>query len=101
MDLADGHVAALRYLSKQSPNYSIINLGTGSGCSVLELVELYEKTSLKKIPYEIAPRRPGDIASCYAKADRARLWMDWNAERTLETMCKDSWRWQASNNEVN
>jgi UDP-glucose 4-epimerase len=101
MDLAEGHVAALNYLSKQSQNYSIINLGTGSGCSVLELVRLYEKSSLKKIPYEIAPRRPGDIASCYAKAERARLWMDWNAERTLQKMCEDSWRWQVSKTKVN
>jgi UDP-glucose 4-epimerase len=94
MDLAEGHVAALNYLSSKPKNYSIINLGTGNGCSVLELVGLYEKISQKKIPYEISPRRPGDIASCYAKVDRAGLWLSWDAKRTLKKMCEDSLRWQ-------
>lgn len=94
MDLAEGHVAALHHLSKRPQNYSIINLGTGSGFSVLELVSLYEKASLKKIPYEISPRRRGDIAACYADVNQARLSMGWNAKRTMQQMCEDSWRWQ-------
>jgi UDP-glucose 4-epimerase len=95
MDLAEGHVAAMRYLSKpHANNYLILNLGTGAGHSVLELVSLYGKVSCKPIPFEIAPRRPGDIDSCYAKVDRAGLWLSWDAKRTLKKMCEDSLRWQ-------
>jgi UDP-glucose 4-epimerase len=94
MDLAEGHVAALKYLNAPSENFSIINLGTGSGCSVLELVSFYEKAFLKKIPFEIGPRRPGDIASCYANVGQAKLKMGWSAKRTIQNMCEDSWRWQ-------
>jgi UDP-glucose 4-epimerase len=97
MDLAEGHVAALNYLSKKSQNFSIINLGGGSGCSVLELVSIYEKTSLKKIPYEITPRRLGDIASCYASVDKAAYLIGWNAARSLKVACEDSCRWQNLN----
>ena len=93
MDLAEGHLAALNYLSKLPSNFSILNLGTGSGCSVLELVSLYEKISQKKIPFEIAPRRPGDIPSCYAAVDIARLTIGWSASRNIQNMCEDSWKW--------
>jgi UDP-glucose 4-epimerase len=94
MDLAEGHIAALHHLSKQSQNYSIINLGSGSGCSVLELVSIYEKSSLKKIPYEISPRRPGDIASCYASVDKVVSLVGWRATRSLKIACEDAYRWQ-------
>jgi UDP-glucose 4-epimerase len=95
MDLAEGHVAAMRYLSKSpANNYSILNLGTGAGYSVLELVSLYGKVSCQPIPFEVVPRRPGDIASCYAKVDRAGLCLSWDAKRTLKKMCEDSLRWQ-------
>lgn len=97
MDLAEGHVLALDYLNGCAPEFSIVNLGTGGGCSVLELVDLYEKASNKKIPYEIAARREGDIASCYANVEQARLKMGWSAMRTLKQMCDDSWRWWQSN----
>ena len=98
MDLAEGHVSALNYLNKLQANFSIFNIGTGRGCSVLELVSLYEKISRKKILFEIAPRRPGDIASCYAKVGRAGFLMGWRAKRSPEAMCEDSWRWKLSNN---
>lgn len=94
LDLAEGHVLALNYLIKLPANFSIFNLGTGSGCSVLELVTLYEKISQKKIPFQIVPRRPGDITSCYASVDRARIEIGWNVKRTTQKMCEDSWRWQ-------
>jgi UDP-glucose 4-epimerase len=95
MDLAEGHFAALNYLSSQTDQFSVINLGTGSGCSVLELVKLYEIVSGKKISFEISPRRSGDTASCYANANRAHEKMGWKAERSLQNMCEDSWRWQS------
>jgi len=95
MDLAEGHVSALKYLSTSTPEFSIMNLGTGSGYSVLELVNLYEKVSSQKIAYEIIGRRAGDIASCYANADMAAAHMGWKAKRSLEKMCEDSWRWQS------
>jgi UDP-glucose 4-epimerase len=94
MDLAEGHVSALNHLSKVRAGVSIYNLGTGIGSSVLELMNLYEKVSLKKISFEVVPRRPGDISSCYAKIDQARLLMGWQAKRSLQVMCEDSWRWQ-------
>lgn len=97
MDLAEGHVSALDYLSKSAPEFTIVNLGTGSGCSVLELVNLYQDASGKKVPYEISPRRSGDIASCYANAGKALLTLNWKAQRSLMQMCSDSWKWQQSN----
>lgn len=97
MDLAEGHVAALNYLRTQSSGISIINLGTGNGHSVLELVGIYEQVSLKKIPYEIISRRPGDIDSCCAKVNLAREFLGWVAKRSLRQMCEDSWRWQNLN----
>ena len=100
MDLAEGHVSALNNLSKLPANFSVVNLGTGGGCSVFELVSLYEKISQKKIPFEIAPRRPGDIASCYAKIDQARLLLGWQAKHSLQAMCEDSWKWQLSKSMV-
>lgn len=96
MDLADGHVLAIDFLSREGVGYSVFNLGTGGGSSVLELISLYESVSLKKIPYEFVPRRPGDIAICYANTNKAFLKLGWKATRDLKKMCMDSWRWYRS-----
>ena len=75
----------------------IYNLGTGKGYSVLDVVKAYEKACGREIKYEIKPRRPGDIATCYADASKAREELGWEAERGIEEMCADSWRWQSAN----
>lgn len=100
MDLAEGHLAALRYVSNHNEAFSVMNLGTGNGCSVLELVNLYEHESSKKIPYEIGKRRAGDIAECCANPEMALLKMDWKTTRSLNKMCEDSWRWQKNQSKV-
>ena len=98
VDLAHGHVAALAKLSKDdAPRESIINLGTGRGHTVLEVVRSFEAASGKSVPFEIAERRPGDVAICYADASRARSELGWEARRPLEAMCADAWRWQSAN----
>ncbi|MBS0446523.1 MAG: UDP-glucose 4-epimerase GalE [Proteobacteria bacterium] len=96
MDLAEGHVAALRHLLDARSSF-IANLGTGHGISVLELVRAFEQASGRTIPYEIVGRRPGDIAACYADATRARELLGWQTTRGLDAMCADSWNWQRSN----
>jgi UDP-glucose 4-epimerase len=96
MDLAEGHVAALRRLL-DVPSSFTVNLGTGVGHSVLEVVRAYEQASGRTIPCELLPRRPGDVAACYADPRRAGELLGWRALRTLETMCADSWRWQRLN----
>lgn len=96
VDLARGHVNALKKLAPGS-GVSIYNLGTGVGYSVLDVLHAYEKACGKELPYEIAPRRAGDIASCYCDAGRAKAELGWTAEKTLEDMCADSWRWQRMN----
>lgn len=93
VDLAKGHVAALRYAAAHTGT-EIINLGTGKGYSVLDVVHAFEAANQVKIPYVLAPRRPGDIATCYAGTDKAKRLLDWQAEQGLEEMCRDSWRWQ-------
>ena len=98
VDLAKGHVAALRY-SLEHTGCEVFNLGTGSGYSVLDLVETFERVNGVKVPYEIAPRRPGDIATCYADTSKARNVLGWVAEKGIEEMCRDSWRWQQSQSE--
>jgi UDP-glucose 4-epimerase len=95
MDLAAGHVAALRLLD--GPKCFAVNLGTGAGSSVLEVVRAFEKASGVHVPYDIKPRRPGDIDSYYAATAYASELMEWKATRTLETMCADHWRWQSRN----
>ena len=95
MDLASGHVSALKLLD--SPKCFAVNLGTGAGSSVLEVISAFEAASGKPIPYDIKPRRPGDIDACYAATDYAAELMGWKATRSLETMCADHWRWQSSN----
>lgn len=96
VDLAIGHVRAIEKL-KDKEGVSIYNLGTGNGYSVLEVVKAYEKACGKEIKYEIKPRRPGDIATCYAEAAKAAKELHWKAERGIEKMCEDSWRWQSMN----
>ena len=98
VDLAKGHVAALQYLEQQTQlGFEPINLGTGKGTSVLELVNAFIKTTGQPVPYSIAPRRPGDIASCYASSDKAKHLLGWQAEFDIERMCTDTWRWQSQN----
>ena len=96
VDLAIGHVKALEYIRK-TPGVLTVNLGTGVGYSVLDIVKAYEQASGKNIPYVIDPRRPGDIATCYANAEQAKKLLGWTAERGLFEMCKDSWRFTEKN----
>lgn len=97
-DLAAGHVAALDHLSRvEAPGAIDINLGTGKGVSVLEAIGAFKRASNRDIPYEIAPRREGDIAEIYAKADLAKKLLGWRAKKSLEEMCADHWRWQSNN----
>ena len=96
VDLAKGHVAALEHM-KPSGHMEVYNLGTGRGVSVLEMIHAFEKASGKRIPYDISPRRPGDVASCYADASKAAHELVWHTEKTLEEACADSWRWQSQN----
>ena len=93
VDLAKGHLAALRY-SEMHEGTEIINLGTGTGYSVLDVIHAFETATGVRIPYEFAPRRSGDIAVCYADPGKALRLLGWRAEKTLEEMCADSWRWQ-------
>ena len=95
MDLAAGHVSALKLLD--TPQCFTVNLGTGAGSSVLDVVRAFEAASGKPIPYDIKPRRPGDIDAYYAATDYATELLGWKATRSLETMCADHWRWQSSN----
>ena len=96
VDLAQGHVAALNRLLS-TPGSLLVNLGTGRGYSVLELIAAYEKASGKPVPYDIVARRPGDIDSCYADPALALSELGWQATRDLAAMCADSWRWLAMN----
>ncbi len=95
VDLAKGHVAAYDY-SRKHTGYEIFNLGTGVGYSVLDIVSAFEKANGVKIPYEIVERRAGDIATCYADTQKAAEILGWRAEKSLQDMCRDSWRWQQS-----
>jgi UDP-glucose 4-epimerase len=95
-DVADGHVAALRYLFDLATSITV-NLGTGQGYSVLDVVNAFAKASGRTVPYVVVPRRPGDVAACYADATRAAALLDWRARHGLERMCQDSWRWQQMN----
>lgn len=96
VDLARGHLAALQALSREG-GVQTVNLGTGQGYSVLEVVAAFEKASGRQIPYRIQPRRPGDIAACYADPAWAKKLLNWQAEFDLDAMCRDSWRWQSQN----
>lgn len=96
VDLAKGHVKAINKI-KENPGVKIYNLGTGKGYSVLDVVKAFEKACGKKIPYEIKPRRAGDIATCYSDATLAKKELGWEAEYGIDEMCADSWRWQSMN----
>ncbi|MHB8766058.1 MAG: UDP-glucose 4-epimerase GalE [Deferrisomatales bacterium] len=96
VDLAVGHLRALDRL-RQTPGLVTYNLGTGRGYSVLEVVRAFEATSGRPVPYRIAPRRPGDIATCYADPSRAEAELGWKAERGIAEMCRDAWHWQSRN----
>jgi UDP-glucose 4-epimerase len=96
LDLADGHLAALDRTLNHKGLFTV-NLGTGKGYSVLELVKAFEKASGRPVPYQIVDRRPGDIASCYADPKLAQELLGWKAERGVDAMCADSWRWQSAN----
>ncbi len=93
VDLARGHLAALGALAR-APGVLTVNLGTGRGYSVLEVIAAFERASGRKVPYRVVARRPGDISQCYADPTLARSLLGWTAERGLDEMCRDSWRWQ-------
>ena len=95
MDLAEGHLAALNYLNEKG-DLLTVNLGTGQGYSVLEMIKAFEQASGRRVPYRFAPRRPGDIAQCWADPTRASQLLGWKATRGLDIMCADAWRWQLS-----
>lgn len=96
MDLVEGHVVALDYIARQRGLHTI-NLGTGNGVSVLEMVRAFESASGRAVPYEVVDRRPGDIAACWADPGLAQELLQWKAGRSLTQMCEDAWRWQQAN----
>ena len=93
VDLAKGHVAAVRYALKHN-GVEVFNIGTGKGYSVLEVIAAFERSTNMKVPFEFAPRRNGDIAECWASTDKATHVLRWKAEKTIDDMCRDAWRWQ-------
>jgi UDP-glucose 4-epimerase len=95
-DLASGHLAALAYLQK-NPGVLTVNLGTGKGTLVFRLIHAFERASGTRIPYEVVPRRMGDLPEYYAQADFALAALSWKAEHDIDRMCQDSWRWQSQN----
>ena len=96
VDLAKGHVAAIDYAA-DNKGTEIVNLGTGTGYSVLDLVKSFERVNDIKIPYVIADRRPGDVAAMYADPQKAKDLLGWQAEKTIDDMCRDTWNWQKNN----
>ena len=103
VDLAQGHVNALDFIknnddkSQQGMGFEAINLGTGTGVSVLQLLKAFESVNKQAVPYQLVDRRPGDIAVCYASADKAKNLLGWQARLTIDDMCKDTWHWQSKN----
>ena len=96
VDLAQGHIAALDALARRNGSF-VVNLGTGRGYSVLEVVRAFEQASGRKVPYELVARRPGDVAECYANPQAAAEIIGWRAKYGLDEMCRDHWRWQEGN----
>lgn len=96
VDLALGHLKALDNMASKK-GVSIYNLGTGNGYSVFQVINAFEKVSDRQIPYQVSPRRPGDVASCYASPEKAFDELNWKAKRNIEDMVKDTWRWQSKN----
>jgi len=97
MDLADAHVCALDFLFKNNPQLIDLNIGTGIGTSVLELVEKFRNLNGCKIPYDFYDRRPGDISTLLANNQKALSILNWNPKKTVSDMCVDGWRWQNQN----
>jgi UDP-glucose 4-epimerase len=95
-DLAAGHLAALKTLTAKGQSFTV-NLGTGHGCSVLDVVTAFERACGRQIPYQFAPRRNGDVAQCYASTALANELLGWKAQLDLDSMCEDTWRWQLAN----
>lgn len=100
VDIVKGHIAAVEYAMKNK-GAEVINLGTGNGYSVLEIVKAFERVNGVAVPYEIAPRRAGDIAQCYADASKAERVLGWKAQFDLDTMCKDAWNWEKNVSGIN
>ena len=96
VDLAKGHVAAVKYVTAH-PGCEVFNLGTGCGYSVLDMVKTFQGVNEVPVPYQIVDRRPGDLATCYADPAKSAEVLGWKAEKTLADMCQDSWRWQSQN----
>lgn len=96
LDLADGHLAALNHRGKKA-GLHIYNLGTGNGLSVLQMIDAFSKTAGVDVAYQVAPRRAGDIAECWADPSKAKTELHWEASRTIEDMTADLWRWQSNN----
>ncbi|WP_455906001.1 NAD-dependent epimerase/dehydratase family protein [Aliarcobacter skirrowii] len=99
VDLANAHVKAIEYLGNETSASSVlkVNIGTGAGYSVLDMIKAFEKASGQKIPYKLVPRRAGDIATCYSNPQKAKEILGWEAKHNLEDMCKSSWNWQNKN----
>ncbi|CAK0767780.1 UDP-glucose 4-epimerase [Gammaproteobacteria bacterium] len=97
MDLSEGHLASLNYLSSRESSLNIFNLGTGQGYSVLEMVNAFSDASGRDVPYKIVPRRHGDVAVCYAKVNKSAAQLQWKARRGLQEMCASSWKYQINN----
>ncbi|MBE1874934.1 UDP-glucose 4-epimerase GalE [Myceligenerans pegani] len=97
MDLAEGHVAALEHLDDLAEPVRAFNLGTGKGTSVLEMLHAFERSVGKELPYEVGPRRPGDLAAFWSDPSRANAELGWRATRTIDEICADTWRWQSAN----
>ena len=100
VDLANAHVKALNYLNsknKQTVNPLIVNIGTGVGYSVIDMIKAFEKVSGKKVPYKIVQRRLGDISTCYSDSSYAKEVLNWESKKTIDDMCADSWKWQSNN----
>lgn len=96
VDLAKGHVAAIEYMQEHKGEH-VFNLGTGNGYSVLDMVKAFQRVTGIEIPYEIAPRRPGDLATVYASPDKSAEQLHWRAQYNLDDMCRDTWNWQSKN----
>lgn len=95
-DLADGHVAAINHCHGK-PGYHVFNLGTGQGSSVMDVLQAFSRTCGRELPYEVVPRRAGDVAACWADPAHAERVLGWRATRSLTQMCEDAWRWQQAN----
>ncbi len=93
VDIAKGHIAAVKYAMNHK-GAEVVNLGTGNGYSVLDIVKTFERVNGVPVPYQIAPRREGDVAQCYANPDKAERLLGWKAEEDLDSMCKDAWEWE-------